>query len=210
MNTFRKSWTPAKVIMFLLVIFILPGGSFLYLKYGLDYYKSRLNELGDYGTVQPFTAVTHTGDTLTEQSFNGKMTVVGFFSADSPAPCDSFTHTFSLVQGAFPENYKIQLYTFHTTAADSDAVVNLEEGSKWYWMAVDSAMGGDHFAQSTFQLTAQNGCAATYALVDSSRVIRNFYDALDQDEVNRMIVHLSMTAPRPPKKDIFIKKSTEK
>lgn len=196
--------------MFLLVMIILPGGSFLYLKYGLDYYKDRLGELGDYGAVQSFTAITHTGDTLTEQSFNGKMTVVGFFSADSPAPCDSFVHTFAQVQAAFPENYKIQFYTFHTGAADPDAVVNLEEGSKWYWMGIDSTQGGDAFAQETFQLTATNGCATTYALVDSSRVIRNFYDALDQDEVNRMIVHLSMTAPRPPKKDIFIRKQTEK
>jgi hypothetical protein len=204
-----STWTVAKTLMFLFAVIILPAGSFLYLRFGLDYYIERLDELGDLGQVPAFVSVNQYGDTITEANMKGNMTVVGYFSGDCGISCDSFANEFQRIQAAFPENYKIKLFSYYTDSSQASLVDDKEEGSKWHWLKGE--VGAlDSMFQTGYKMPVIEHYSNQFALVDSSMVIRRLYDATDLNEVNRLVVHLAMAAPRPPKKVIQFKRAREK
>jgi protein SCO1/2 len=189
---------------------ILPIGSYLYLKYGLDYYTDRLEELGDLGQASTFELPNQMGDTVTLDDFKGKMQVVGYFSGDCGEPCDSLVSAYSRLQREFPNNnYKVNLFAFHSGEPAIDKVNNKEVGSMWYWLKGEKATLENMFTEG-YQLDVQDGYSNQFALVDSSMTIRRLYDATDSKEIDRLIIHLAMTAPRPPKAAVKFKREEEK
>ena len=205
----KTTWHISKILIFAFAIVILPLGSIYYLTVGLDYYKDRLKELGDLGEVPAFEHINQFGDTLTAEDLKGKMTVFGYFSGDCGAPCDTFSTSFMRMHQAFPENYKIQFYTYYTDTAKTDLVQNLENGSRWFWLKGEPNELDDFF-KNGLNMPVTDHYSNQFALVDSSMVVRRLYNAMDMNEVNRLVVHLSMAAPRPPKRKIQFRRTEEK
>ncbi len=196
--------------MLLLVLVVLPIISYLYLQQGLGYFKDRLQELGDLGQAPNFEMVSHTGDTMTLDNFKGKMSVIGYFSSDCGAPCDSLVNTYARIQKEFPNNnYKVSMYSYYSSQADVEKVNNKDVGSKWYWLKGERAVLDKLFSEN-YGMTVQEGYSNQFALVDSSMTIRSLYDARNVKEIDKLIVHLSMAAPRPPKSGVKFKREEEK
>lgn len=196
--------------MLLLVLVILPVGSYLYLKYGLDYYTDRLEELGNLGQAPAFELPNQNGDTVSLENFRGKMQVVGYFSGDCGESCDSLVSAYARLQKEFPNNnYKVDMYAFHNGEAALDEVRNKDVGSHWYWLKGEKAALDKMFSES-YQLDVQDGYSNQFALVDSSMTIRRLYDARNSQEIDRLIIHLAMAAPRPPKSAVKFKREEEK
>lgn len=196
-------------IMLFFVFVILPFGSFLYLKYGLNYYIDRLEELGDLGQAPEFRLANQEGDTISLKDLKGKMSVVGYFSSDCGVPCDSFSQAFSRIQAAFPDNYRINLLTYFSDSSNVRLVDNKEMGSKWHWLQGEK-VALDTMFSSAYNMNLVDGYSNQFALVDSSYTIRRLYDAMDINEINRLVVHLAMAAPRPPKQDVKFEREKEK
>ncbi len=204
-----KKKTIAQPLMLIFAFVLLPFGSFLYLRYGLDYYIDRLDELGDLGQAPDFTLMNQEGDTISLEDLKGKMSVVGYFSADCGVPCDSFSQAFHRIQAAFPDNYRINLLTYFSDSSNAALVDNREMGSKWHWLKGEEAALKTMF-ENDYKMNLLDGYSNQFALVDSSHTIRRLYDAMDINEVNRLVVHLAMAAPRPPKQDVKFKRQKEK
>jgi len=203
-----KDYIQPTILMFALVV--LPAISFWYLQNGLSYFKDRIDEMGDFGQAPAFELINHEGDTVSLDNFKGRMQVVGYFSSDCGALCDTLVNTYSRIQKEFPNNnYMVNIYSYNSGKAAIDAVNNKEAGSKWYWLEGEQNSLDKMFAEG-YNMEVQNGYSTQIALVDSSMTIRRLYDALDVDDVNRLIVHLAMAAPRPPKSAIKFKREKEK
>lgn len=205
----RKKKPIAQHLMLFLVFVILPFGSFLYLKYGLSYYIDRLDELGDLGQAPEFRLTNQEGDTISLKDLKGKMSVIGYFSSDCGVPCDSFSQAFSRIQAAFPDNYRINLLTYFSDSSNVQLVDNKKMGSKWYWLQGEKVELDTMFS-SAYNMNLADGYSNQFALVDSSYTIRRLYDAMDINEINRLVVHLAMAAPRPPKQDVKFEREKEK
>lgn len=196
--------------MLLLVLVILPIGSYLYLKFGLDYYTDRLDELGDLGQATAFELPNQMGDTMDLNDLEGEMQVVGYFPGDCGEPCDSLVNVYARLQKEFPNNnYKVNLYTFYSGEAALEKVNNKDVGSQWYWLKGEQSTLDKMFSED-YKMNLENGYTNQFALVDSSMTIRRLYDATNVDDVNRLIVHLAMAAPRPPKSAVKFKREEEK
>ena len=192
-----------------LVFIVMPALSYVYLKNGLDYYTDRLDELEYLGEAPKFSLINQLGDTMTVADMNGKMTVIGYFSANCGNDCDTMLYGFQRIQEAFPDNYNINLLSYSADSVQLDLPNNEADGSKWFWLKGDKVVFNALF-KNGFKMPVENGYSTQFALVDTSRNIRRYYDALDYDEVNRLVVHLAMTAPRPPKRKIKFEREKEK
>ena len=82
-------------------------------------------------------------------------------------------------------------------------------GSKWHWLQAGKAELDTMFS-SAYKMNLLDGYSNQFALVDSSYTIRRLYNAMDINEVNRLVVHLAMAAPRPPKQDVKFERETDK
>ena len=74
-------------LFLLLLLVILPFGSWYYMGAGHKYYKESMAELKDYGVLPAFSLITQNGQQLDHSLLTGKMSVVAFInpkSASSP------------------------------------------------------------------------------------------------------------------------------
>lgn len=210
--------TQSKLVsaIFIVILFVvLPGMSYFYLQTGLNYHKDRKAELDSLGQIEYMEFRDQLGEVFTTKDMKGKMSVLGFFSPDCGDSCNAMIERFQLIQEQF-NNYDKLLLLSHTMKPEQDSISKLlnattdakaQEGM-WYWLtAKDGAYNG---YINSFDVKPQNGYSNQFALVDSNLTILRYYDVLDQDEINRLIIHLGKFAPRPPEPGILFQREKEK
>lgn len=208
--------TQSKLVsgIFLVALFVvLPGMSYFYLQTGLDYHRDRMAELDSLGQVQNMEFLDHLGETFSTKDMKGKMSVLGFFSPNCGDSCDVMIERFQLIQEQFGHYDKLLLLA-HNPESDSVSIlqkgiekVGGEEGM-WYWLTAKDSTYNTYI--NSYDVDFKDGYGSQFALVDSNLTILRYYDVLDKNEINRLVIHLSKVAPRPTEEGIRFKREKEK
>lgn len=200
----------------LLVAFfiVLPGVSYFYLQTGLDYHKERKAELDSLGQMPAMIFADHLGDTLTTADLKGNMSVLGFFSSDCGDSCQLLMERFQFIQNQFFDYNKLMLLScgkdsIETLQKKLKLLKANEDASKWSWLTSNDDEKYNAFADN-FEINYQDGFASQVALVDTSLTIRRYYDMQNDNDMNRLIIHLAKFAPRPRGKVIQFAREKEK
>jgi cytochrome oxidase Cu insertion factor (SCO1/SenC/PrrC family) len=212
--------TQSKLVsgIFLVILFVvLPGMSYFYLQTGLNYHRARKAELDSLGYVKNLEFADQLGGTFKTSDMKGKMSVIGFFSPNCGASCDTLTKRFQLIQKEFSNYDKLLLLSFNTNPQNDSISVLNDHASKakaqegmWYWLTVKENTSAYHAFINSFDAKIKDGAANKLVLVDTNLLIRRYYDVNDINEINRLIIHLGKFAPRPPDQGIQFKREKEK
>lgn len=208
--------TQSKLVsgIFLVALFVvLPGMSYFYLQTGLDYHRDRMAELDSLGQVQNMEFLDHLGETFSTKDMKGKMSVLGFFSPNCGDSCDVMIERFQLIQEQFGHYDKLLLLAHNP---ESDSVSILQKGIEkvggqegmWYWLTAKDSTYNTYI--NSYDVDFKDGYGSQFALVDSNLTILRYYDVLDKNEINRLVIHLSKVAPRPTEEGIRFKREKEK
>jgi cytochrome oxidase Cu insertion factor (SCO1/SenC/PrrC family) len=208
--------TQSKLVsgIFLVIVFVvLPGISYFYLQTGIEYHRARWAELGDLGNVQNMEFIDQSGERFSTKEMKGKMSVLGFFSPNCGDSCDVMIERFQLLQEQFGHYDKLLLLA-HDTKLDSISILKnaakeakTQEGM-WYWLTAKDSTYNSYI--NSYDVDFKDGYASQFALVDSNLTILRYYDVLDENEVNRLVIHLAKFAPRPIKEGVRFKREKEK
>ncbi|MEM1326076.1 MAG: hypothetical protein AAGI23_08990 [Bacteroidota bacterium] len=178
-----------KVVQFAalgLMLVFFPLGSWYYLRMGYNERKGALDELKYEIPLTNFQLLDQTGKVIQKSDLEGGYSVIGTvdeFDANDPIIQAS--------EGLFDEfatSKKMTLIT-HVESYDSLAIVNYLNqinqdsiSSEWHFVR-----GVAPFA-AVFEEQPEN----YLALVDTSGVVRNYYNAADGKEVGDMAKHIAM------------------
>jgi len=151
-----------------------------------------------------YTLVNQLGDSVSQNSYVGKIKVVDFFFTTCRSICPKMTVQLQRVQQAFPDNQDIQLIS-HTVTPDIDSVAVLKAYSEQY----SSNDNQWHFLtgkQETIYNLARKRYFAVVdepsaegpdfihteniVLVDAQEQLRGFYDGTNPEEIDQLIEDL--------------------
>lgn len=222
MTETKNKMTGRKVLQILglfLFLVILPGGSWLYLQRGLDYRIATMEELKSLGTAQDFALHSYTDSVLTSTNLQGQVSVIGYLP-DAPEQEARMIEVLFKLHDQFNERDDLTFLTF--TQPDSLAILQarakeleLKDGAQWFFgpstEQTDDLAG---FLKDRLYFPEEMATQAKkhpyFALLDTNRVVRRFYDGMENKEMGRLIEHIAMLLPRKPDKDIIFKREPEK
>lgn len=202
------------VLLFMLIIF--PALSWYYLNRGADFYRGVMKELGDHGTMPAFSLPNSNGDTITQEKFNKKLTLMNFAS---PQNNKASFQSMKYVYEQFDDNKDVLFASVDMGEVDSVSFGSqiLEQGispDKWSFLFGDSAtvqsLKTKHFAMSDSLISKAGTIDRALVLVDTNNIIRNFYHSEDTVQINRLITTMSLLMPREEKASIKFEREEEK
>lgn len=154
-------------------------------------------------TISDFQFVNQEGETITNETFDGKVYVTNFFFTLCPTVCPKMETNLSLVQEEFKENDQVKILS-HTVMPWADSVARLKEyamqneinSDQWHLVTGEQEeiykMGRlDYFADEGFGkgVTELDDFLHTenIVLVDQKRRIRGIYNGTLKLEMRRMM-----------------------
>lgn len=215
-----KIWT---ALTLLLILVVLPLGSWYYLHSGFSYYKTALSELKDYGKLSAFSLTNQKGEVFDNESVAGKVFVANFMFTRCPTICPKMTEQMKKLHHVFHKNKEIALLS-HTVDPEHDSVEVLQQyiaahqipdDGVWHFLTGDKQQI-HQLARKAYQLPADEGANSDdfihsqyFVLVDSKGVIRNYYDGTDTTQVNRLMEHIALIIPKKKKDEATRKQINE-
>ena len=154
-------------------------------------------------TISDFTFVNQEGDTVTNETFDGKVYAANFFFTTCPTVCPKMEVNLSIIQDEFKENDQVKILS-HTVMPWVDSVAQLKryaerneiQTSQWHLVTgpqeeLYKAGRLDYFADEGFGkgVTDLDDFLHTenIILVDQKRRIRGVYNGTLKLEMKRMI-----------------------
>lgn len=154
-----------------------------------------------YHYIPDFSLINQNGDTITQADYEGKIYVADFFYTTCPSFCPELTASLKRIQEATEGDDHVKLIS-HTVTPEIDSVAQLKkyavehgvDDSKWnlvtgpkkeiyelarrsYCVVKDDGDGGDYDMIHT----------ENFALIDTKKRIRGFYDGTDPHEVDQLL-----------------------
>lgn len=155
--------------------------------------------------IPAFALINQSGETITEKSLDGKITVIDFFFTSCPGICPKMTDNMTLVQEAFLHDDNIMLLS-HSVTPTYDSVPVLKEyalkkkivDGKWHLLTGDRdeiyGLGRNaYFAEEDLGLAKSlNDFLHTenFVLVDGNRHIRGIYNGLNKTAIQQLITDI--------------------
>lgn len=184
-----------------LILVGLPAISWIYLRNGLNWRKEAVTELADYGKIGKATIIWPDG--TWEDQLKGKVVVVHLFG-ENPDLTDGNRQMLDTAEKLF--NQFGQNHDFRLAMIASGGTADFKsyfqkmpsvDYATWVWS------GGVGNWRAILQNGYESFCLAEnvkpdpeyFALADTSGTIRRFYNALDQDQVDRMVQHIAILLP---------------
>ncbi|PZD77459.1 SCO family protein [Mesonia sp. K7] len=162
---------------------------------------STAQEIRKFHKIADFKLINQNGDTITQADYDNKIYVADFFFTTCQTICPKMTTHMSKLQREFKDNPKIKLLS-HTVTPEIDDVAKLKKyaekkgviDSKWNLVTGDKKQIYD-LARKSYCVAKSQGNGGKYdlihtenfALIDSQKRIRKFYDGTNPDEVNQLI-----------------------
>ena len=205
------------VALFLMLI-ALPAGSWYYLKTGMDYRIATMEELQELGQLTEFEIKTDSNTTLGYQDLIGNLVVAGFFSPEKSYLAAPYALNLQKLQDQFNDRERI-LFALHSLADGQGSLTdfaiqnNLAENPKV--LLVDGAVNEiTTLAENQYKLPLKGQGSLVdnpyLVLLDTTLTIRNYYDVRETDQMKKMVEHITLIMPPSPKKDIYLKRESEK
>jgi hypothetical protein len=192
----------------LLILVVLPAGSWFYLRGGLQWRKQAQSEIAhSYGKVVPATVIFPDGSK--ENEVAGKVCVVYFFGENPDLTPEhrkvldtgeELFNQFGYKAGSGRNDFRMVMVSSGGTAEFKTHAQTLPSAdmSNWVW---SGALNG---WKTTLQNGYQRYCLEEkiepvpfyYALSDTSGTIRRFYNAQDDAQIGRMVEHIALLMPK--------------
>ena len=158
--------------------------------------------LDTFHRISPFTLVDQEGDTITRQTFAGKIYVADFFFTACPGICPKMTDNMSELQDEFLNDEDVLLLS-HSVTPKYDSVAVLKSyaerkgvvSDKWHLVTGDQQeiyrLGrNDYFVEENLGLEkAEDDFLHTenFVLVDKHSHIRGIYNGLNTAAIRQLI-----------------------
>ena len=209
-----------QTIGLLLLLVVLPGGSWIYLRNGLDYRIEALEELKDYGKV-PAGLVLPTqasDEPLTSEYLRGTVTVSSYLP-ETPEGQQRLVEVYTKLHEQFDEHDDVLLLTYTQSDSTQDLkaraqALGLIDGEQWRLVQLPAETSAADYFQANYALPAELAAGmATHpyvVLVDTSLTVRHFYDGAENKDMGRLVEHIALILPRKPEKDIIFQREQEK
>lgn len=189
-------------IILTLLLFVLPGLSWIYLSGGYNWRKEALSELGVYGKIRSAPVIYPDGTRIDQVA--GKICVV---------------HVFGEEPDLTPENLRIldtneKLFEQFKESPYFRLVMITEGGTAEFVSAMQTKNSADHACSvytggvQSWSTTLNNGyetyiaqsgarpAKTWYALADTAGTIRRYYDAMSDEEMDRMVQQIAILLPK--------------
>lgn len=201
-----------KTGIILLSFFMILGIAFLGYYYKVNHEQKKL-VLPIVGSdqnhhIQPFSFVNQDGKTITNKDVEGKVYVASYFYATCKGICPRMNENMSKVYKAFRGNKDVLILS-HTVDPQKDTVAALKayslrfdaDAKQWMFLTGDKKQLYD-MARYSYLINAEdtaNGVKIEddfihdkhYTLVDRHGRVRGFYDGLENNEVDKLIVDIN-------------------
>ncbi len=165
----------------------------------------RDTRLDSFHRISAFQLVNQEGDTITEQTFDGKIYVTDFFFTICPGICPKMTANMGILQDEFLEDEQVLLLS-HSVTPSRDSVPVLKayaeekgiQAHKWHLVTGEQAeiyrLGRkDYFVEEDLGIErALDEFLHTenFVLIDPQRHIRGIYNGLNKTSINQLIADI--------------------
>ncbi len=177
------------------ILFVLPGISWFYLKSGLDYHKQAKAELSDLGKVPSFSLPDQNNQTIDPASLSGKITVFQFLPSDIEL-AKQLINRLSKVHQSFNESDDVLFITVWRTD-QTDQLLNyavqlgIEDHKQWYLLGAS----GQHLSDLISGFNLENA-ESSIILVDGETTVRKVYNINQDTEMGRLVEHVAILVPK--------------
>lgn len=205
----------------LLLLLVLPLGSWYYLSSGLNYQREARGELKDYGTVPAFQFVDQDQNVVTADSLKGNMVLASFFFKGHPENASRFKtlqalheqfddrkkiwfiqHVFPTKQGAAidlkafaqEKDFEDLGQIFYLSGDQSSMEAVLADGYKMPKEGLPKNEAGEIQLEATFPSPIND--YPYFVLIDEVGKIRSYYDSSEPGQMKRLVEHMSFVMPR--------------
>ncbi len=186
----------------LLVLVGLPAVSWLYLRDGLNWRKTAVDELSTYGQIP--AAYIHWPDGVKEDRLKGKVVVVHLFGEKSDLTQENkkIIDTGQQLFDQFGKNlsFRMAMIAEAPTTEFRSYIQKLPSYDYENWVWITGQGSWTTILSNSFELYYVKNKIRSYpyyyALADTSGVIRRFYNAMDDKEVGRMVEQISILLPQ--------------
>lgn len=156
----------------------------------------------DIHQIPAFSLVNQSGEKITEQHLNDKVTVVDFFFTSCPGICPKMTSNMMLVQEAFMDTDDVMILS-HSVTPEYDSIPVLKEyadlkgiqNEKWHLLTGERSVIYDlgrnqYFIEEDLGLEKDPEDfihTENFVLIDQNRRIRGIYNGLNKTSVRQLI-----------------------
>ena len=213
-NKFRSIFN---IIALFLMVIALPALSWYYLKRGFDDRIATMEEIKDFGKIPAFSLSTASGETINEGDLERNVVVASFLSTEHPELRSIYGKRLNKLQDQFNDRDRV-MFAIHQIGDTVNAENRLSQFAQAYELndkpAVLLLNDGDQLATSAYKLPLEPNIKLEdnpyLVLVDTTLTIRNYYDVRAEEEMRKLVHHLTMILPPKPRKDIYFKREKEK
>ena len=190
----------------LLILVVLPMGSWYYLSGGLNWRKQAQAELQDYGAIRSAPVIYPDG--TKENLLENKICVLYFFgeNPDLTEPnrkildiCEGLFKQFGYKPGAQIDEFRMVMIAQGGTAEFKTHAQTLPSAEYVNWVWTGGLGSWSTIMYNSYDLYCQRNKVTPvphyFALSDSEGRIRCFYNAMDEKEVGRMVEHIALLLP---------------
>jgi protein SCO1 len=164
------------------------------------------DSLRDFHKIPAFKLVNQDGDTITDQTLDGKIYVANFFFTSCPGICPQMTSNLDILQQEFLNDDKVFLIS-HSVTPNRDSVEVLKKyadkrginSKKW------SLLTGDreqiyNLGRNAYFVEENMGIEKTvddflhtenFVLIDKNKHIRGIYNGLNKTSIQQLITDIS-------------------
>lgn len=210
-----KTKSAFNILALFLLLVVLPGGSIFYLSKGFQHQKETYAELKDYGTVPNFKLRSHQGQTIETKLLKGKIIAAEFTTLEALKNSSELQQNLININAQFGDRQEFVMVTHLTdkeTLSEQDLrflkeKISLKHPNQWL-IFTNQNNQIQSLAKDGYQLPKLG--QPSFALIDTSLMIRHYYDATNREEVGNMAKHIAMILPRKKDKDAILKREKEK
>lgn len=203
--------TKAKIIQglgLLLFLVVLPGGSWYYLKSGLDYRRAVLKDLSDYGPVPGATFASQNSELVA--ALPGKVLVSAFVPDANSSAADQQGALLKKLHDQFDEREEV-LFLAHLADSTSGFAqkYQLTDTAQCFFV-LHSREDLLAAAEKEYKLPTGADPASWIVLSDIQGNMRRQYDVSQPEEVKRLVEHIAMLMPVAKREKVMVRRDAEK
>jgi hypothetical protein len=201
-NTTNKRKIITAIALFTLLVG-LPGISWMYMKKGFNWRKEAISEFGNYGKIPAANLIWPDG--TKENRLDQKVTVVHLFGKD-PDLTEANKSIINTCEELFKQFHETHMFRLAVVSDGGTAEFksymqthpsNIDHMT-WVWVNGGMEKWGG-LVQNGYEMyqkaAGENNAKHYFALADTSGTIRRYYDALDPEEVKRMVQQIAVLLP---------------
>ncbi|MEM6321167.1 MAG: SCO family protein [Bacteroidota bacterium] len=195
-----------------------PLVSWYYLNQGYEYRMQVINELDQQlGEMPAFQLTDQNGQTISKEKIGKRIVISNFIDLAEVDKSKAYIDKLYKIQDQFDRKDDILFYTY-VKSDDPEAVkafsksLEIKEEKQWHFLTGSDADMNQFVQQFPFQESGKAYYAGnpTVAIIDTSAVIRHFYDMTDDAQVGQLVVHISNLMPQAPPEEARMKRELEK